>query len=314
MKCFHHFETRLQRNRFFSHFVPGILFALLFAFGCQEKFSQQPSNGRKETGKTKPAKAEPTEILRKIEQTVKLAGGKIERDANGTIVGVNLAAERASVTDEILQQALLIPNLRSFSVTGSRLSFQAFSGLKNQSRLETLFLQDVPLDDRELDEMISLIPTLRRLTLRRLNKVGESGMKAVLHAPHLQSLALIEMTPTRSVLEKIAELPADLTALDLRFCSNLTKDDYELLGAMKQLADLKIGGFAVDDSVLETVPNLQNLRGLSIEGSSISGDGLAKLASNESWAAPLELLVLNRNTAVYDAGLALLRSFHGLKR
>jgi len=306
-------EIRLKRNRIFSHFVFGIFFVLLFVSGCQEKSSQQPSDGRKETGKPEPAKVEHPEVLRKIEQTVKQAGGKIERDASGTIIGVNLAAGRVSVTDEILQQALLIPNLKSFSVVGSRLSPQAFSGLKNQPKLETLFLQDVPLDDRELDEMISLVPALRRLTLRRLNRVGESGMMSALRDLQLQSLALIEMSPTRPILEKIAESPG-LTALDLRFCSNLTKDDYALLGVMKQLTDLKIGGFAVDDSVLEIMPTLQNLRGLSIEGSSISGNGLAELASHEAWAAQLELLVLNRNTAVYDAGLASLCSFHGLKR
>lgn len=249
------------------------------------------------------------EIIRSIEN----AGGKVERDAGGTIVGVNLAAERTSVTDDVVRQALLIPNLKSLSVAGGSLAGEAFSGLAKQQRLETLFLKDVPLTDGELETLVSSVPKLRRLTLRRLNQVGEPGILAVLRLLQLQSLALIEMSPSRAVIERIAESPT-LRALDLRQCGNLTQEDYMILGTMTRLTDLKIGGFAVDDSVLEILPRLPQLRGLSLEGTSVTGDGFAKLASHDAWAAQCELLVLARNSAIYDAALDSLRAFRGLKR
>ncbi|MCL2116812.1 MAG: hypothetical protein FWH27_00135 [Planctomycetaceae bacterium] len=306
-------DTTLFRRFLETHTNPELLVCLFvvcfLVFGCHKEMPRQSPVEQAQPDPEKAVETVSMEIIRAIED----AGGKIERDAKGVVAGVNLAAERTSVTNAVLRQALLIPNLKNLAVAGGSLSYEAFSGLAKQQHLETLFLQDVPLTDSNLEAMVASVPTLRRLTLRRLNKVGEPGITAALETVPLQSLALIEMSPTRVVIEKIAGSP-DLRALDLRQCSNLTQEDYRILGTMTRLADLKIGGFAVDDSVLEILPGLPQLRGLSIEGTSITGEGFAELASHEEWAAQLELLVLARNTAIYDAGLDSLRAFRGLKR
>ena len=297
-------------DAYFNRKWLAYLFAICFFVpGCHKDMSRQtPTEHTKPNGEA-PAESVSAEIIRTIEES----GGKIERDPDGTIVGVNLAADRTSVTDDVLRQALLIPNLKSLLVAGGSLTCEAFAGLAKQQRLETLFLRDVPFTDHDLETLVSSVPTLCRLTLRRLNQVGEPGLMAVLRILPLQSLSLIEMNPTRAVIEKIAESP-DLRALDLRLCSNLTQEDYKILGTMTRLTDLKIGGFAVDDSVLEVLPGLSHLRSLSIEGTAITGEGFAKLAFDGEWVARLEILVLTRNSAIYDAGLEPLRAFCGLKR
>ena len=282
----------------------------LFALGCDKEMPVTPPDTPEPV-----AEATTTDVpdFTKIFAAIEQSGGVIERDANGNVNGVNLAAERTSVTDDVLKQALLVPDLKSLRVAGSNLSAEAFADLAKQSKLETLFLQGVPLADEELEHVVSAVPSLRRLTLRRLNGVSDAGIIAVLQHSQLRSLALIEMNLTRAALEKIAESP-DLAALDLRHCSRLTPEDYELLASMKRLSDLKIGGFAVNDAVLKTLPSLPQLRGLAIEESAMTAEGFTELASHENWASKLELLVLSRNTALWDATLNSLRTFQGLKR
>ena len=293
-----------------SRFSLLFVIVLFFALGCDKEKPVIPPDTPEPVAETIVAD---TPDFTKIFAAIEQSGGVIERDANGNANGVNLAAERTSVTDDVLKQALLVPDLKSLRVAGSNLSTEAFAGLAKQSKLETLFLQGAPLSDEELERVISAVPSLRRLTLRRLNNVNDAGVIAVLQRSQLRSLALIEMNLTRVALEKIVE-SSDLAALDLRHCSRLTPDDYELLTSMKRLSDLKIGGFAVNDAVLKTLPKLPLLRGLAIEESAITAEGFTELASHEDWASKLELLVLSRNTTLWDVTLDSLRAFQGLKR
>jgi hypothetical protein len=114
-------------------------------------------------------------------------------------------------------------------------------------------------------------------------------------------------------LEKIVESKR-ITALDLRQCSRLLPEDYSLLTRMTQLTDLKIAGFSIDDSVLETVVQLPKLSGLTVEDAMISPEGLAKITANSTITEKLTSLILARNTAIFDTGLESLKNLHRLKR
>ncbi|MDR1384150.1 MAG: hypothetical protein LBJ67_09935 [Planctomycetaceae bacterium] len=248
-----------------------------------------------------------------IVQQIESAFGEVERDKNGTVIGVNLAKERSSVSDDVLHTSLQIPRLKKLRVAGGAITSKTLQQIAEQKNLEELYLQETPIQDGDLAIILPKLSQLQRLTLRGCNNVTDQCAESILALLRLRSLALIKMNLTRQGLEKIIKSQT-ITALDLRQCSALTAQDYTLLAKMPQLSDLKIGGFAVEDSVLETVTQLSKLTGLTIEDAMISSDGFAKIAANQNWTQNITLLVLARDTMLFDAGLEPLKNFPKLKR
>jgi len=253
--------------------------------------------------------AAPSAVL-DVLQAIEGAFGAVEREGR-TIVGVDLALERASATDEVLTLALTLPNLKKFRLAGGSLSANVFVGLKAQEDLEELFLQDLTIADEELLSVLSALPKLRRLTLRRLPHISDAGIVPLFQFPTLRQLALIEMSITGFGALREQTM---LTALDVRNCARLVPDDYRTLVRLTTLVDLKIGGFAVDDRCLEAVALLPALKGLTIDDSLVSAKGLAQFVTDSLSADSLETLVLNRNMSFSDEALLALGNLLRLKR
>ena len=304
-----------MKNR--SSVILYVLFLLVLPTGCREQAAEpKPVDPVEMNAVTDTAEqSNPVNAVEPVEvtQIIEAAGGKIQRDANGKIEEVDLASERTSVSNEVLKQALSLADLKSLRVASGNFSEEAWADLGKHKRLETLFLQDLPVSNDEFVKIVTSCPKLQRLTIRRLNHVDDAGITAMLAILPLKSLSLIESNLTRQGLEAIVQSP-NITALDIRQSSRLSPDDYQLLERMPKLSDLKIGGFGVNDSVLEKFPNCSKLRSLSIEDSTISSDGFAKLASHQQWASQLEFLAMSRNMSLYDAALDSLQAFDGLKR
>ncbi|MCL2623910.1 MAG: hypothetical protein FWD31_09625 [Planctomycetaceae bacterium] len=248
------------------------------------------------------------------------AFGGIERDNGGTIVGVDLAQARASVSDEVLNAALTIRGLKKLRVAGSGISRETLVKIADQTKLEELFLQDTVINNDDLAVILAALPQWKRLTLRRCANVTDdvaesflarNGRRESLHG--LRNLALIEMSIGRTTLETLAGL-SNITALDLRDCSRLVPEDYALLADMPQLVDLKIGGFGINDAVLKYVAPLPNLTGLTVEDAMISPDGFARMLETAAWKSKLTQLVLSRNSMLFDDGLLPIHHLPKLKR
>jgi hypothetical protein len=246
-------------------------------------------------------------------QAIEAAFGAVERNLQGTVVGVDLALERASATDEVLKLALTLPNLKKFRLAGGTISTEGFAALAIQSDLEELFLQDLMIRDEEFLSVVSVLPKLQRITLRRLPNISDAGIMPLFHYPALRQLALIEMPITGACLRSLGD-SGTLAALDVRYCAQLSPDDYKNLSQLPQLVDLKIGGFAVDDQCLEIIALLPNLRGLTIDDSLVSASGFEKFITVSLSSASLETLVLNRNTSFSDETLLVLGNLPRLKR
>jgi hypothetical protein len=245
--------------------------------------------------------------------TIESAFGSMERRHDGTIVGVDLAQARSSVNDEVLNAALTIPGLKKLRVAGNAISRETLLKISGQTHLEELFLQDTVINDDDLAVILPAMPELKRLTLRRCVHVTDQAAELFLAQSSLRNLALIEMNVGRKTLETLTGSQT-MTALDLRSCSRLTPEDYALLVKMPQLTDLKIGGFGMDNSVLEHVAQLPNLTGLTVEDAMISPDALTRMIETAAWKGKLTQLVLSRNTMLFDVGLAPIQSLPKLRR
>ena len=249
-----------------------------------------------------------------IETIIAAAFGMVEHDKEGNIIGIDLARDRASATDDILIAALSVPNLKRFRFAGGNVAAESWAGLKQQHELEELYLQDVPLRDNEWKSLTEGHPPWRRLTLRRLPHITHIELGALPHRlPALRNLSLIEMGLTAEALAEIAK-SKHLAALDIRQCGSLTAENYLCLNAMTKLVDLKIGGFAVNDEVLMAVAPLKFLRGLTIDDALLSPKGFERFLTESASVDQLETLVLCRNMSLFDDALVALRKCPKLNR
>ena len=290
-----------------------VLFFLLLAPGPAPRFlppNIEKAELRRQLGRDDENK-EPDIIP--IIQAIEEAFGAVERDAQGTIIGVDLALERASATDDVLELALTLPNLKKIRLAGSTISAEVFAQMKTQSDLEELFLQDMTIRDEDFLSVVSAFPNLSRLTLRRLANITDTGIASLLQFPALRQLALIEIPLTGAGLQAIGAATA-LTVLDVRNCAQLVPDDYKHILRQPQLVDLKIGGFAVNDQCLEIIAELAALKALTLEDSMVSAKGFEKFVSGSLSAGTLETLVLNRNMAITDDALLALGNLPRLRR
>ena len=253
-------------------------------------------------------------------QPLTLDSADIERDAHGTIIGVDLARARSSVNDEVLNAALTIPGLKKLRVAGNGISRETLVNIGKQTELEELYLQDTMIHDDDLAVLFATLQPLKRLTLRRCMNVTDAAAEslrqlcALPETRRAMNLALIEMNLGRKTLEVLSASPSRITALDLRDCSRLAPEDYALLRAMPQLTDLKIGGFGINDVVLESVGTLPNLTGLTIEDAMITPGAFSSLLETAAWRTKLTQLVLSRNMTLPDNSLLAIQHLPNLKR
>ncbi|MDR2440987.1 MAG: hypothetical protein LBE12_16630 [Planctomycetaceae bacterium] len=248
-----------------------------------------------------------------IVQQIETVSGEVGRDSNGTIISVDLAKGRSSVSDEVLRISLQLPKLKKLRVASGSVTAETLRQIAKQTDLEELYLQDIPMRNEDLDAILPKLSQLKRLTLRSCNNITDHGVESIISLPKLRLAAFIRMNLTRSGLEKIVESKR-ITALDLRQCSRLLPEDYSLLKRMTQLTDLKVAGFSIDDSVLETVLQLPALTGLTVEDAMISPEGFAELTVNPKVTEKLTSLILARISTLFDVHLETLKNFHRLKR
>ena len=282
----------------------------LFVFaGCSQNHEQAEPQVATQSIAESPQVVVDPQVITAIENVF----GSVDRDANGTIIAIDLARARSSVDDGVLKATLSIAGLKKLRVAGSAISRETLAEIARQTQLQELFLQDTVVADDDLAAILAALPELKRLTLRRCANVTDAAAEAFLARKNLRNVALIEMNIGRPTLE-ILSRSQTISAFDLRDCSRLTAEDYALILNMRQLTDLKIGGFSINDPILETVTQLPNLTGLTIEDAMISPEAFAKMLENAAWRDKLTQLVLSRDMALFDAGLLPIRHLPKLRR
>jgi len=244
------------------------------------------------------------EVIERTIDAIHTAGGTVTRDAVGRITGVDVARVGTPVGDATAEAILRLPRLEVLRLAVNAISPELLSQLTSQEHLTELLLRDAPMSDEQFVQLMQNVRHLKRLTLRRVSGLTDSGLEAVASLPELEVLALIEMRISGSGLALVGRI-ARLRSLDLRNCEGLVADGYRALLALDQLTEVKIGGLAVDDSVLDSVATLRSLQSLSVEDAPVSADAVRRLAEDRAFVGRIRSLAFTRCYGVNDDALSL---------
>lgn len=97
--------------------------------------------------------------------------GKLEFDAAGRLVGVDLAGDRISVTDADVAVLAFLSHLRSVRLSGGQITSSGLERLCPLANLTDLALQDTQINDAGLRKLTSL-KKLQTLLLRHKQPDG----------------------------------------------------------------------------------------------------------------------------------------------
>jgi hypothetical protein len=303
-------------------FVASLLFVFASGMGCRDQTPVDGGAAKKAAKKdplaepAKPEKPQPPPLSEKEAQAVKsivAAGGSFQRNDAGLVHAIDLASERVFADDAVLRAVYEFPHLTRLRLAVSKAAPETLAQLATLTELEELFLQDVALDDAALQALLSALPNLRRLGLRRLSRVTDAGLEALARVPKLEVVALIEMSGVTGVTVRTLQGVPRLRFLDIRNCGQLTTPDFGLLTGLSQLEELKLGGPAVSDEVLAIVLTHPSVTALGVEDAQITAAGLQRLAATTAIAQRLKSLSLVRCLGITDDSLTVLRQFPQLE-
>ena len=139
--------------------------------------------------------------------------GKMELDAAGRLVGVDLAGDRVSVSDADVAAIAALPRLRSVRLSGSQLTSAGLERLCSLGDLAELALQDAQIDSAGLRKLTTL-KKLQTLLLRRANNLTDEALDCLKEFPVLTRLSLVEDGISDEGLEHLKDL-TQLRVLDL---------------------------------------------------------------------------------------------------
>jgi len=277
--------------------------AALIACGCRsETPAPVPVDGPAQQQPVAPAG--PSEAQQAAIQTITEAGGDVTLDAAGMAERIDLASDRVFADDAIVRAALEFPQLRGLRLAVSSAGAETLAELATLTALEELLLQDAPLDDAQLGRLLTALPNLKRLTLRRVQGVTDAALDAVVACERLEVLALIEMNQLTGAGLQQLQKAERIRSLDLRNCGGLALEDFKHLTALEGLVELKLGGATVNDGVADLIAELSKVKALAIEDAEISAAFFAKIAEDQATAQRLRSLSFARCFGVTDEALA----------
>jgi hypothetical protein len=125
-----------------------------------------------------------TERQERAIETILAAGGTIKQRDDGSPASIDLASQRVFADTEAVRAVLEFPGLKKLRLAVSGVSRETLCGLRALTDLDELLLQDAPVTDADLAEVLGSMPALSRLTLRRLhqltNVVPDTGIQTTI--------------------------------------------------------------------------------------------------------------------------------------
>ena len=234
-------------------------------------------------------------------------GGRLDFDAAGNLVAVDLASDRVSLTDADIPCLLALPHLTRLRLSGGGITNVGLRQVASIAGLDDLFLLDAQVDDAGLTRLAQL-KNLRSLTIRRSPQLSDKGLECLKRLPKLVDLGLLEVGITNRGLERLKDLP-QLRALDLRGSSQIDNTGLEQLRALKKLRTLRLGGYQTNDDAMAIVGRLSSLACLTIDEAAVSDGGMARLIG-----LPLEEISISRCYGITDDGFRHLGNIATLRR
>jgi Leucine-rich repeat (LRR) protein len=246
-------------------------------------------------------------------------GGKIERDAAGRIVAVNLRG--SWINDVEMIELARLPDLERLDLSHTRISDegmlnlkpapkikelklfysewitdQGLTAIKEWKHLKRLDLRGTRISDGTM-ELVSLLTGLEALDIAQ-TEVTDVGLENLITLVNLKELAVGRGRLSNAGLVKLRMLPT-LTYLDMSGARPTPPDAPGGRGA----------GSVIPEETLKAIAELKDLRTLYLGFSTITADGLRTLSGLDK----VEKLGLQGCTRVNDAALTELAKWKGLK-
>jgi Leucine-rich repeat (LRR) protein len=195
-----------------------------------------------------------------------------------------------------------MPALISFKHMSGAVDDSGIQSLTAAKNLETLEMQDFNISDAA-GKSIKQFEKLQTLSVFRCGQFGSDGLLALKGAASLRRLTLRDLPALNDTgMEAFREMPA-LKRLYLRELPSLSDAGMINLVYLKDLELLEMNEVPVSDKALESIVKLPNLKDLTLQLTNISDAGVDLLLT----APKLERLVLRNNIKLTDAGKTKLR-------
>jgi Leucine-rich repeat (LRR) protein len=246
-------------------------------------------------------------------------GGKVEHDAQGRIVAVNLRG--AWVSDVQMVDLARLPDLERLDLSHTRITDEGMLNLKPAPKIRELKLY---YSEWITDQGLTAIKewkNLKRLDLRG-TRISDGTLEILSHMPGLEALDIAHTEVTDVGLDNLITL-VNLKELSLgrgrlsnaglvtvRMLPQLTYLD--LSGARPTPPDApngRGGGATIPEETLRALADLKDLRVLQLGFSAINADGLRILEALDK----IEKLGLQGCSRVDDAAVAELSKWKSLK-
>lgn len=249
-------------------------------------------------------------------------GGKVERDAAGNVVAVNLRG--AWVDDMEMIDIARLPKLQRLDLSHTRITDEGMLHLKPASQIEDLNLYYAEWITDQGMTAIKNWKKLKRLDVRG-TRISNGTLEIVSHMPQLEALDIsnsqitdngMDMLITLINLKELALGQGRGSAADLGFLRVLTTlTSLDIGGAKPTPPDM--GGRRVvrdpapplPENTIKAMAELKELRVLRMAYTGVSGADLKALSVLQN----VEKLGIEECPRVDDAALAELRNWKSLK-
>ncbi|GAB6185328.1 hypothetical protein [Thermopirellula anaerolimosa] len=242
-----------------------------------------------------------------IFQTLTDSQAAFEFDAQGRLIGVDMASRRRVGGDAEIRAAVKVPHLRRLAVSGFGVTPEGVRLLTTCPTLQELALENTKIDDASLAELAAL-PDLRSLNLRRSVNLTDAALPTLARFPKLEQLYLHDNNFSAAALNELASLP-NLRLLDLRGCPGAGVEVLTKICQLPRLSDLRLRGYAINDACMESVATCRQLSAFTLEEAAVTGEGFARLAN-----LPLTSLTLYKCLSIREDDLAVLAKLPHLTR
>ena len=256
-------------------------------------------------------------------QWIASLGGKVERDAKGNIVAVNLRG--SWVSDVELIDIARLPKLERLDLSHTRITDEGMLNLKPATGIRELNLYYAELITDQGMSAIRNWTMLRRLNVRG-TRISNGTLEIVSHLPHLEALDIANTQVTDNGLDLLIALTG-LKELAIGRTRSGGEMDLSFLRMMTSLTALDLSGARpvppdmgnrrrrapatppIPPRTVEALAELKNLRTLKLGFSGISGSDLKTL----SVLTNIEKLGLEECPRVDSAAVAELAQWKSLK-
>ena len=168
--------------------------------------------------------------------------------AKAPVASLNLP--KVQKVDGFFEKVARITTLEAINVSGIKITVEDARQLRNLKRLRAISAVGCDMTDACL-EQLGKIENLNILYIGGNSKIDDAGIKYLVGRP-LRRLDLSELSLSNGVVSSLAKMP-ELNWLLLRGC------------------------VGIDDGIMHSMPQVKDLRLLSIRGTSIKGAGLVDL-------------------------------------